>query len=95
MNKQNPKVKQLIPVNDLDIEKLDIPLGHYLVPRTILAIALTEDGQVLPVYQDSEGYPVVYTRERYQLDLWRDWWLFDKEARAYLEKTIWRNEKEE
>lgn len=95
MNKQDPKVKQLIPVNDLDIEKLDIPLAHYLVPRTILAIALTEDGQVLPVYQDSEGYPVVYTRERYLLDLWRDWCLFNKGARAYLEKTIWRNEKEE
>lgn len=73
MNRQELKVKQLIDVNNNPTAcDIDIPTLHKRKP--LLAIALTEDGQILPVYQNSKGYPVLYTREKYLKDVWRDWW---------------------
>lgn len=73
MNRQELKVKQLIDVNN-NPTACDIDIPTLYKRKPLLAIALTEDGQILPVYQNSKGYPVLYTREKYLKDVWRDWW---------------------
>lgn len=82
MDKQDLKVKQLIDVNNNPTAR-DIDIPALYERKSLLAIALTEDGQILPVYQNSKGYPVLYTREKYLKDIWRDWWY--KERKNLLE----------
>ena len=72
MDKQDLKVKQLIDVSN-GMAAWDIEIPPLYKSRPLLAIALTYDGQILPVFQNYEGYPVLYTREKYIRDIWRGW----------------------
>ena len=58
MDKQDLKVKQLIDVSN-GMAAWDIEIPPLYKARPLLAIALTYDGQILPVIQNRDGVPIL------------------------------------